>query len=156
MLLCRGQRRTVQQIVDPVPSVPFGADRRHSNSWSWRANRWSSRFSPRTEFYFNAFLLQYAFPIGLWSRSSTFLFPVEAFTIFAQVRVHPLLRTFQLVFKKALMSLFKGFFALFPKIKKVRRPQPSESQGARQCQLMDSGGLCGPGLCGRAGATAGR
>ena len=50
LLLCRGQRRTVQQIVDPVPSVPFGADRRHSNSWSWRANRWSSRFSPKTEF----------------------------------------------------------------------------------------------------------
>ena len=27
-----------------------GAASRHSSSWSWRANRWSSRFSSRTEF----------------------------------------------------------------------------------------------------------
>ena len=49
---------------------------------------------------------------GLWSRSLT-LFLVEVFT------VH-LLLTLQLVMKNAQMSLAKGFFALFPKIKKVR------------------------------------
>ena len=56
--------------------------------------------------------LRDAFPSGLWSRS--LILPVEAFGIFAQDRVHLLLRTFQLVFMKTQMSLFNGFFALFP------------------------------------------
>ena len=57
-----------------------------------------------------------AFLSGLWSRSS--IFPVEAFKIFAQDRVHPLLRTFQLVLMMLWMRLVMVFFALFPKIKK--------------------------------------
>ena len=59
-----------------------------------------------------------AFLSGLWSRS--LMFSVEAFKIFAQVRVHPLLRTYQLVFMRTQMSLVKVFFffALFPKIKR--------------------------------------
>ena len=61
--------------------------------------------------------LQNAFLSGLWSR--TLISPlVEASKIFAHYRVHPLLRTFQLVFLKLWMSLLKGFFALFPKSKK--------------------------------------
>ena len=54
-------------------------------------------------------------------------FLVEVFKIFAQVRVHPLLRTFQLVFLKLWMSLVKGFFALFPKIKKSAKLGPHSS-----------------------------
>ena len=54
-----------------------------------------------------------AFLSGLWSRSLT-LFLVEVFL------VH-LLLSLQLVMKNAQMSLAKGFFALFPKLKKVRR-----------------------------------
>ena len=49
------------------------------------------------------FPLKNAFLSGLWSRS--LIFPVEAFKIFAQDKVHPLLRTFQLVFMKTQMSL---------------------------------------------------
>ena len=54
-----------------------------------------------------------AFLSGLWSRSLT-LFLVEVFL------VH-LLLTLQLFRTMTRMSLVKGFFALFPKIKKVRR-----------------------------------
>ena len=43
-----------------------------------------------------------------------FQFLVEASKIFAQDRVHLLLRMFQLAIKKAWMSLVKVFFALFP------------------------------------------
>ena len=60
-----------------------------------------------------------AFLSGLWSRSLT-LFLVEVFLVLSQVRVH-LLHTLQLVLKNAQMSLVKGFFALFPTLKKVRR-----------------------------------
>ena len=60
-----------------------------------------------------------AFLSGLWSRSFT-LFLVEVFLVLSQVRVH-LLLTLQLVLKNAQMSLVKGFFALFSKLKKVRR-----------------------------------
>ena len=57
------------------------------------------------------FLLKNVFLSGLWSRSLIYL--VEAFKIFAQVRVHPLLCTFQLVFMKSRMSLAKCFFRTF-------------------------------------------
>ena len=57
--------------------------------------------------------------------SRSLIFPVEVFKVFAQVRVHPLLCTFQLVFMKSWMSLVKVFSALFPNLKKVRRPQPT-------------------------------
>ena len=53
---------------------------------------------------------------GLWSRSLT-LFQVDVFMVLSQDKVH-LLLTLQLMLKNALMSLVKGFFALFPKIKK--------------------------------------
>ena len=62
------------------------------------------------------FLLQNAFLSGLWSRS--LVLPVDAFKIFAQARVHPHLRTFQLVSMVLQMSLAKGIFAFFPKRKK--------------------------------------
>ena len=57
-----------------------------------------------------------AFLSGLWSRSLT-LFQVDVFMVLSQDKVH-LLLTLQLVLKNALMSLVKGFFALFTKIKK--------------------------------------
>ena len=56
----------------------------------------------RCRFLRNAFLSR------LWSRSLIFL--VEAFKIFAQVRFHPLLRTFRPVFMKIWM---KGVFSHF-------------------------------------------
>ena len=56
----------------------------------------------------------------LWSRPLTFLLLVEVLHIFSQDRAHPLLLTIQLVLLKLWMSLGKGFFALFPKFKKVR------------------------------------
>ena len=64
------------------------------------------------------FLLQNACLSGLWSRSLTFLLPVEAFTIFAQDRVHPQLRTLQLLGSTLTMSHFKGFSNFFPGRKK--------------------------------------
>ena len=53
---------------------------------------------------------------GLWSRS--LIFPVEAFKIFFQDKVHPLLLTIQLVLMMLWMRLVIGFFALFPGGKK--------------------------------------
>ena len=98
-------------------TADYGAARRHSSSWSWRAEFWSSRFSSWTESIFLS---------GLWSRS--LIFPVEAFNIFAQARVHPLLRTFQLVFRKLWMSLVKVFFALFHQNKKSAMAGSHSSQ----------------------------
>ena len=54
-----------------------------------------------------------AFLSRLWSRPLTFLFPLEALQIFAQDRVHPQLRTLQLLGSTLRMSRFNGFFALF-------------------------------------------
>ena len=53
-----------------------------------------------------------AFLSGLWSRSLTLL-QVDVFMVLSQDKVH-LLLTLQLVLKNALMSLVKGFLALFP------------------------------------------
>ena len=74
---------------------------------------------------------------GLWSRSLT-LFQVDVFL------VH-LLLTLQLVLKNALMILAKGFFALFPKIKKSAKlashsgsallPESSPSTPAAQLEV---------------------
>ena len=85
-----------------------------------------------------------AFLSGLWSRSLT-LFLVEVFLVLSQVRVH-LLLTLQLVLKNALMNLVKGFFTLFPTIKKSAKvtshpgselpPHPSSWTAA--AQLEDS------------------
>ena len=68
------------------------------------------------------FLLQNAFLSGFWSRS--LIFPVQALKIFAQDRVHPLLRTFQLVVMKLRMGLVKGVCALCPKIQKSAKLGP--------------------------------
>ena len=62
--------------------------------------------------------LRNAFMSRLWSRSLISPFLAEAFKIFAQDRVQPLLRTFQLVFMKTLVSLVKVFFAFSPTLKK--------------------------------------
>ena len=70
------------------------------------------RVQQRCMFLLNAFLSR------LWSRS--LILPVEASKILAQDTVHPLLCTFQLLFVKTQMSLVKGFFEFFPKLK-VRR-----------------------------------
>ena len=85
-----------------------------------------------------------AFLSGLRSRMLIFLFLVEAFKIFAQDRVHPLLRMFQLAIKKAWMSLVKGFFALFPKIKKVRSRVRAR---VRECPLGLSPSMLAPQPC---------
>ena len=57
-------------------------------------------------------LLRNAVLSGLWSRSVILAWLVEAFEIFAQYRVPQRLLRF------LLDTLMKGFFALFPKIKK--------------------------------------
>ena len=65
----------------------------------------------------------------LLRRSLTILLLVEVFNFF------------QLVFMITQTSLVKGFFGLFPGLKKSEVRRESESEGARQWQLMDSGGL---------------
>ena len=61
-----------------------------------------------------------AFLSGLWRR--TLISPsVEASKIFSQDRLHLHHLHLQLVFMVLQMGLVKGFFALFPKLKKVRR-----------------------------------
>ena len=124
MLLCAPQ--LAEQLVEVRRSCPFLPC---NGLWSSTSTfqflvvegaKLVFKVFPQNRVQHQRFLLQYVFLSGLWSRSSTFLFPVEAFTIFVQVGVHPLLRTFQLMFMKLWMSLVKGFFALFPKMKKVR------------------------------------
>ena len=61
-----------------------------------------------------------AFLSRLWSRSLTSPLLVEILMVFAQNRVHPQLRTLQLLGSTLRMSHFKGVFALFPRMKKVR------------------------------------
>ena len=74
--------------------------------------------------FWNAFLSR------LWSRSLTFPLLVEVLQIFAQDRVHPQLRTLQLLGLTLRMSRFNGFFALFPRKKKV---QMSPGTWVREC-----------------------
>ena len=76
-----------------------------------------------------------AFLSGLWSRSLT-LFLVEVFL------VH-LLLTLQLVMKNAQMSLVKGFFALFPNLKKCEGHFAPGVGTASAPQLMDGSGSAG-------------
>ena len=178
----RVQRRTVEQIVDPVPVVPVlfmvepqmveqlvdilapldfrvadrlskyprscvhptllaqsSVHRRRQTRW-WKCRRlslilpccsrlWSStlpfqfltvegetsifkiflpdRVQQRRLCLWNTFLSR------LWSRPLTFLFPLEAFKIFAQDRVHPQLRALQLLGSTLRMSRFKGFSHFF-------------------------------------------
>ena len=66
-------------------------------------------------------------------------FPVSrgASKIFAQDKVHPLLRMFQLAIKKAWLSLVKGFLE---KKKRCEVGSALESGCARQCQLIHAGG----------------
>ena len=78
------------------------------------------------------FLLQNAFLSGLWSRS--LIFPLEAFKIFAQDRVHPLFRMFQLVVMKLRMGLVKEVFRTFPRNKKSAKLGQYRVRECRQCQ----------------------
>ena len=61
-----------------------------------------------------------AFVSRLWNRSLTSPLLVEIFMVFAQDRAHPQLRILQLLGLTLRMSRFNGFFALFPRRKKVR------------------------------------
>ena len=83
-----------------------------------------------------------AFLSGLWSR--TLISPlVKASKIFSQDRVHPLLRTFQLVFLKLWMSLVKGFSALFPKLKKCQVGFAPAVGTAPRVEPIHAGSSCG-------------
>ena len=93
-------QRTMEQHVD-IPDPGGGG--RHADLQG---------FLPETRFLRNALLS------GLWSRSLISPFLLEVFKIFAQIRVHPHLRTFQQVFMKLWMSLVKGFFRTSPRVKK--------------------------------------
>ena len=54
--LCTAASGTTRASADAhFLSLVSGAARRHSSSSSWRATRWSSRFSPRTEFNSDVF-----------------------------------------------------------------------------------------------------
>ena len=64
-----------------------------------------------------------AFLSGLWSRTSNSLL-VEAFKIFSQDRAHLHLLHLQLVFVVSQMSLEKGFFRTFPRMKKSAKIGP--------------------------------
>ena len=102
-----------------------------------------------------------AFLSGLWSRSLT-LFHVDVFMVLSQDKVH-LLLTLQLVLKNALMSLVKGFFALFPKIKKVRRwlrtrgrhCSPSRAHPRRLLSWRSPSSGCSSGMATLASPTSG-
>ena len=61
---------------------------------------------------------------GLWSRSLISPFLEEAFKIFAQDRVHPLLCTFQLVFMKSWMSPGERGFRTLPQNRKSAKLGP--------------------------------
>ena len=71
-----------------------------------------------------------AFLSRLWSRPLTFLLLVAVLQIFAQDRAHPQLRTLQQLGLTLRMSRFNGFFALFPRKKKVRM---SPGTWVREC-----------------------
>ena len=85
------------------------------------------------------FLVRNGILSGLWSTSLT-LFQVDVFLVLSQDKVH-LLLTLQLVLKNSPMSLVKGFFALFPKIKKCESCSALEVGTASALQLMDAGAL---------------
>ena len=60
---------------------------------------------------------------------------VEVLQIFAQDRVHPQLRTLQLLGLTLRMSRINGFFALFPRTKKV---QMSPGTWVRECDVSNN------------------
>ena len=74
----------------------------------------------------------------MWSRSLVFL--VEAFKIFFQDKVHPLLLTIQLVLLMLWMRLIMGFFALFP-TEKSAECRAGQCGPAPARQLMDTASL---------------
>ena len=204
----RVQQRTVEQIVDPLPSVPLlqvfvpqmveqlvdifylsisalpsrlskcprscvhpallaqsSVRRRRQNSW-WKCRRLSSVLPCCSRLWSRTLTIQFllvvegetqifkvfsvdrvqqcrfclwnAFLSRLWSRLSTFLFLLEALKIFAQDRVHPQLRTLQLLGSTLRMSRFKGFFALFPRKKKVRLTPGTWCESARHISSSTS------------------
>ena len=64
-----------------LAAADYGAERRHSSSWSWRVKRWSSRFSSLNRVQQRRILLRIASMSGLWSRSLTSPVLVEAFKV---------------------------------------------------------------------------
>ena len=76
-----------------------------------------------------------AFLSGMWSRS--LVFPVEAFKIFFQDKVHPLLLTIQLVLMMLWMRLVMGVFRTFPHGKKCGVP----GRSVRTCPGTSAHGL---------------
>ena len=127
------------QLAEQLRSSPFP---RCSGLWS---RTWTFQFRvvvcavfkvfPQDRLQRRLLSLWSTFLSGMWSRS--LVFPVEAFKIFFQDKVHPLLIMIQLV-----LMLLRMVFRTFPRVKKKCgvRSQP-ESDWARQCQLMDAGGL---------------
>ena len=79
----------------------------------------------------------------LLRRSLTILLLVEVFKVFAQDRVHLHHSHLQLVFMNTQMSVGKGFFGLFPGLKRARSPPPVRVRGCPLGRALDSGGLCG-------------
>ena len=153
-------------IIDDIPTRTLVPEPRWRNSW-WKYRRpcltlrYSGLWSSTSTFQFLVVedhvlvfkvlsqdsvlqrrLPENAFLSGLWNRSLT-LFLVEVFLVLSQVRVH-LLLTLQLVLKNALMSLVKGFFTLFPKIKKKCEGCSALWVGTASApQLMDGSGSAG-------------
>ena len=80
-------------------------------------------------------LLWNAFLSGLWSRSLISPFFVEAFKSFAQDRVPQRLLRF------LLDTLVKGFFALFPRLKKCDTTSALWVGTASALEPMDAGSL---------------
>ena len=136
-----GYRRAQDLISIPSVQAPCASRSRRRNSW-WECRRlyptlrctglWSrtwtfqfrmvvcavfkvftqDRIQHRRLFLWNAFLS------GMWSGSLIRVGLVEAFKIFSQDKVHPLLLMIQLVFMKLWMGLVQGFFSHFsPKSK---------------------------------------
>ena len=88
-----------------------------------------------------------AFLSGLWSRTFISLL-VEVSKIFSQDRVHLQLLHLQLVFMVLQMSLEKGGFALFPKLKRVRSwagtaPRVEPIHAGRSCGRVVGSGASG-------------
>ena len=79
-----------------------------------------------------------AFLSGMWSRSLVFL--VEAFEIFFQDKVHPLLLTIQLVLLMLWMRLVMGFSHFSPR-KKSAECRAGQCGPAPARQLMDTASL---------------
>ena len=98
-------------ISSLLVTADCGAERGRSSSAWWCAR--SSMFSPGQASTTSSFSLE-----RISERNVEQI--VEAFKIFFQDKVHPLLLTIQLVLMLLWMRLVMGFFALFPRGKKCQ------------------------------------